>query len=170
MTREEIIEEIKQIATDNNGVPPGKQKFHNETGISDSVWEKYWARWGDALCEAGFTPNVWQVPHEEEFLIESYIRLIREIGRFPTVRELRLKRGSDPKFPSRGPFSRLGSKSSAASRIVEFCRARGGYEDVIKVCEPLATASAARTQTKGDAAPELGFVYLLKSGRHYKIG
>jgi hypothetical protein len=95
MTKEQILNEIKRIAADNNGVPPGKQKFHTETGISDSTWEKYWARWGDALREAGFPPNAWQIPHEEEFLIESYIRLIRELGRFPVLRELRLKRRSD---------------------------------------------------------------------------
>src|SRR5437588_3328607 len=92
MTKEQILNEIKRIAADNSGVPPGKQRFSTETGISESAWSgKYWARWGDALREAGFSPNVWQVPHQEEFLIESYIRFIRELGRFPVLRELRLK-------------------------------------------------------------------------------
>jgi hypothetical protein len=113
---------------------------------------------------------VWQVPHEEEFLIESYVRLIRELGRFPVKRELKLKRRVDSTFPSEGSLSRLGSKAKTVLRIIEFCGARGGYDDVIKICRPLATQPSARTETKEDAAPEFGFVYLLKSGRHYKIG
>ncbi|PYL57707.1 MAG: hypothetical protein DMF30_05315 [Verrucomicrobia bacterium] len=171
MTKEQILNEIKRIAADNSGVPPGKQRFSTETGISESAWSgKYWARWGDALREAGFPPNVWQVPHQEEFLIESYIRLIRELGRFPVLRELRLKRRADSSFPSTGSLNRFGSKATTASRIIKLCRARGGYDDVIKLCETFATEPAARAEAKADAEPEFGFVYLLKSGRHYKIG
>jgi len=167
MTKEQILNEIRRIAADNDGVPPGKQRFSTETGINESAWSgKYWARWGDALREAGFPPNVWQVPHREEFLIESYIRLIREFGRFPVLRELRLKRRVDSSFPSTGSLNRFGSKAATASRIIEFCRARGGYDDVIKICEPLATQPASRSETVAYAEPEFGFVYLLKSGRY----
>ena len=125
---------------------------------------------GRCTSEAGFPPNVWQVPHQEEFLIESYIRLIRELGRFPVLRELRLKRRADSSFPSTGSLNRFGSKATTASRIIKLCRARGGYDDVIKLCETFATEPAARAEAKADAEPEFGFVYLLKSGRHYKIG
>lgn len=95
--------------------------------------------------------------------------LIRELGRFPVKRELKLKRRVDSTFPSEASLSRLGSKAKTVLRIIEFCGARGGYDDVIKICRPFATQPSARTETKEDA-PEFGFVYLLKSGRHYKIG
>jgi hypothetical protein len=59
MTKEEILDEIKRIAAANDSIPPGAQRFRSETGISESAWSgKYWARWGDALREAGFSPNV----------------------------------------------------------------------------------------------------------------
>jgi hypothetical protein len=171
MTKEQILEEIRRIAAKNKGTPPGAQKFRSETGISESAWSgKYWARWGDALRDAGFPPNVWQAPHKEEFLIESYIHLIRELGHFPVSRELSLKRRLDSNFPSEGAFSRLGSKATAVSRIIDFCRTRSGYDDVIKICEPLATQLPARREARADAESEFGFVYLLKSGRYYKIG
>ncbi|SRR6266498_910430 len=170
MTKEQILHEIKRVAAENNGVPPGKQRFTTETGISESAWEKYWARWGDALQDAGLSRNVWQGPHEEEFLIDSYIRLTRELGHFPVVRELRLKRRADPKFPNASSFARLESKASAASRIIESCRGRGGYDDVIKICEPVLAETTVKTEAALKPEPNFGFVYLLKSGRHYKIG
>jgi hypothetical protein len=93
MTKEEILAEIKRIAAENDGVPPGRRKFSSETGITEGVWSgKYWLRWSDALGEAGFAPNVWQLPYEEQFLIENYIRRIRELGHFPVTRELKLTR------------------------------------------------------------------------------
>jgi hypothetical protein len=80
MTKEQILEEIRHIAATNNGVPPGSHRFKTETGIGESAWSgKYWARWGDALREAGFPPNVWQTPHSEDVFVQSYIRLIRAI-------------------------------------------------------------------------------------------
>jgi len=170
VTKDRILAEIKRIARECGGIPPGKQKFETETGIGESSWSgRFWARWGDALREAGFSPNAWQVPHEKEFLIQSYVRLIRELGRFPVKRELSLKRKSDLTFPASTTFARLGSKSIAAKQIMDYCRTRAGYEDVIKICEPVAIDSK-KDDVKREDEAEIGFVYLLKSGRHYKIG
>ena len=171
MTKEHILNEITRIAAANNGVPPGSQRFKTDTGIGESAWSgKYWARWGDALREAGFSPNLWQAPHSEEVFVQAYIRLIREIGHFPTVREISLKRRQDSSVPSSGSFKRFGSKPVAANRIIEFCRNNQGYEDVITICEPVALESPARDERTSMSPAVEGFVYLIKSGRHYKIG
>jgi hypothetical protein len=59
MSKEEILDEIKRITAANDGIPPDAQRFRSETGISESASSgKYWARWGDALREAGFSPKV----------------------------------------------------------------------------------------------------------------
>jgi len=171
MTKEQILDEIRRIAAANNGVLPGTQRFRTETGISESAWSgKYWARWGDALREAGFSPNVWQLPHSDDVFVQSYIRLICGLGHFPAVRELSLKRREDSSFPSSGAFARFGSKTTAARRIIEFCRQNNGYEDVISICEPVAVESSPRTDKTSTPQVVEGFVYLIKSGRHYKIG
>ena len=53
---------------------------------------------------------------------------------------------------------------------MDFCRAKSGFEDVLGLCE------GALKVTTNDAAPtpkakiRTGFVYLMKSGPHYKIG
>jgi len=58
MIREHILQEIKRTAEANHGVPLGWRKFAEETGIRDRDWlGKHWARWGEAVREAGYTPN-----------------------------------------------------------------------------------------------------------------
>ena len=57
-TRARIIAHIRGIAAENGGVPPGKMQFQSKTGIKPSAWAgRLWARWSDALREAGFAPN-----------------------------------------------------------------------------------------------------------------
>jgi hypothetical protein len=54
---------------------------------------------------------------------------------------------------------------------VEYCENRNGYNDLVALCRPI--AEKARDETAHvEAEPEdvVGFVYLMKSGRHYKIG
>ena len=58
MNKTHILEEIKRTAKENDGVPLGRIKFESETGIKETDWfGKYWARWGEAVREAGFIPN-----------------------------------------------------------------------------------------------------------------
>jgi hypothetical protein len=58
VSKKYIIEQIQKVALKNGGSPPGKQSFETETGISENDWSgRYWARWSDAIREAGFEPN-----------------------------------------------------------------------------------------------------------------
>jgi hypothetical protein len=58
MKKQEILDEIKRTAAANGGKPPGSRTFATETGIQESEWlGKHWARWGDAVHEAGLVPN-----------------------------------------------------------------------------------------------------------------
>ena len=59
-----------------------------------------------------------------------------------------------------------------AAAILEHCRARSGFEDVIAACEEVIktdTSSAAKEKESRDHGI-VGSVYLIKSGRYYKIG
>ena len=176
MERDHIVSEIKRTAEMSGGTPLGQGRFFQETRIKVSDWKgKFWVRWGDALREAGLEPNRFgSDAHDRTFLIEKLIGLARELGHLPSVWELRLKARQEPGFPSQIAFSRwLGSKRQVAVRIREYCNGRDGYDDILALCTPIPNASSGLAQSAVRAEPsgeDFGSVYLVKSGRHYKIG
>jgi Meiotically up-regulated gene 113 len=171
MNKQHILDEIIRTAEKNEGRPLGRQKFFSETGIKESDWYgKYWARWSDALKEAGYTPNTKQGSYDEDWLVEQLISLIREIRRFPVFGELRLKARKDKGFPSHTTFTRLGNKAETARKILDYCRQRSGYDDVIDICQSITYVEPKADEVEETEDSDLGYVYLIKSGRFYKIG
>jgi hypothetical protein len=173
MTKEHILSEIRRTASANGGAPLGLERFFAETGIKSSDWHgKFWARWGDALKEAGFQPNQLNAARTTEDLLNNLAGLVRELGRFPVMGEIRLKARRDPKFPSHNAFGRFGGKRALAAQLEKYCRGRGEV-DLAELC-----AAAAKTSDAEEAEgvpeqtipSELGYVYLMKAGRFYKIG
>ena len=84
MDKQFILDEIRRTATSHCGQPLGSQKFERETGIRRSDWlGKYWRNWGEALSEAGFTPNEFCRAYDDQHLLEQFVSLIRELKRLP---------------------------------------------------------------------------------------
>jgi len=91
MDKQGILNEIKRTAEANGGVPLGTARFLQETGIREADWGgKFWVRWGDALREAGLEPNLFNQAYDTKMIIEKFVSLIRELGKFPVRRELQL--------------------------------------------------------------------------------
>jgi hypothetical protein len=163
-----ILEEIRRTTIENDGKPLGHRKFENETGIKYHDWlGKYWARWGDALKEAGFTPNKLTSAFTEDFILEKLCGLIRELGYFPSAADRRLKRNKDKTFPADGVFERIGNQRTLKLKVVSYCKQRG-IEDVIKLFQ---IPESGEEKKKINTTIEIvGTVYLIKSGKFYKIG
>jgi len=176
VTKDHILAEITRTARQNEGVPVGQDRFRSETGIREGDWlGKYWARWNDAVTEAGLQPNTRTEAYGEEHLLATLAILCKELGRFPTRSEIMLKRRSDKNFPAAKTFERLGSKAELAARLARFCTDRGGYEDVAGLCVALCRGverdgSVAERASGRVSEEQFGYVYLLKSGRYYKVG
>jgi hypothetical protein len=176
MTKEDIIKEIQRTASENDNVPLGISKFFQATGIKDDDWKgKYWARWGDAVREAGFTPNkfITQSVNEDSDLLEKYIALTRETGRFPVKAELQLHKKTNKAFPNEFVFlRRFGSKIKLIARLAQYCENQPGYEDILALCSVVKTESFVDDSDTDLENARVGYVYLLKHGsRHeYKIG
>lgn len=173
MERGEIISEIRRTAILNGGKALGVDRFENETGIRQADWSgKYWARWGDALKEAGYAPNKLMEAFDEDALLAQLAETIRELGRFPTRRELMLKKRADPAFPYHQVFSRrFASSDGMASAVIKRFSDVPEMADVVEVCrQRQETKKRPSSPERALPTPELGEVYLFKSGRYYKIG
>jgi hypothetical protein len=173
MEKEHIIAEIRRTAQENNGVAVGQKRFERETGIKQSDWRGiYWTDWTHAVQEAGYEGNVWNDAYDDEFLVEKLVQLTRELGSFPTKAHIQLKRRGDDSFPSAGPFRRLGAKADLAAKVLEYCAGRPALQTVADICAPIARSPRAVPAVEGRSPePEVyGFVYLMKSGGHFKIG
>jgi hypothetical protein len=171
MKRDYILREIRRTAEANGGVPLGRLRFFNETGIKEYDWRgKFWARWNDAVREAGYVPNEAQGAYQDEFLLGEFVALSRELGHLPTDSEMRLKVRSNPRFPSTKSFRRFGSKAELVRQVAEYCRSRAGHLEVLAMCEQYAPRGPVALEDARIPAEEFGFVYLIKSGRFYKIG
>src|SRR5712671_5895109 len=161
MTKQHILDEIKRTAKENNDGPLGWRKFFSVTGIKENDWcGKYWVRWSEAIEEAGFSVNSFGLGYDEEFLLKSFVALIKELGHFPIKAEMKMKRLKDDSFPSEKAFRQFGNKGSLAKKIFEFCKTNGGHDDVITICEPWCNCDSL---PKNDSREkfEIGFVYLL---------
>ncbi len=147
-------------------------KFYRVTGIKESDWSgRYWARWSDALAEAGYPPNALQGPLDELDLLRSLVEAIDSLGKWPTSAELRLYGRSVADFPSHNTFRRLGSKLSQARAILTHSDELGTPTQVLAICEAI-TASYVENSEPSDrpTARPKGSVYLVRSGRFHKIG
>lgn len=155
------------------GKPVGVKRFTDSTGIGQWEWMgRYWARWSEAVREAGYEPGEWstQVQSDDE-LLRILADLTREFGRVPTIAELRMRRLSDPSQPAADAFRRrCGDKAVIHDRLLAFADAEPDLADVAKMLAGTAPRSQSRTTTTAPDPLVTGVVYLLRMGEFHKIG
>ena len=171
MDKRHILLEIARTAALHGGVTLGRERFFQETGIKESDWMgKFWARWSDAVKEAGGIPNRLNAPLDEAVLLESYVSLVRELGRVPVVNELKLKARQVPGFPSHNTFRRFGNKEEQIKKVIEYCSGKPGDTDVLQIAGAWGFKEEALIDDDGATEGSPGYVYLLKASRYFKIG
>jgi Meiotically up-regulated gene 113 len=170
MDKQHILDEIRRTARANNGVALGRQRFETETGVKYWDWYgKFWTRWSDAVREAGLKANRMAEAFDDEFLLEKLVGLTRQLGRVPAQGDVLMARRRDPAFPSEKTFRRFGSKAQRIGRVVAYCDASSGRDDVANLWRQI-PAQRGEDREIARAQEVFGFVYLTKSGRFYKIG
>ena len=157
------------LAAQNGGQAPGSRAFESATGIIESKWRgKYWARWGDALIEAGFSPNQWTGKSDAESIISGLIIACRHYRRFPTNSEIDLLRKSIPTLTTpKAIKSNLGSRPDVIAAVALQIGNNPEFSDILAM---LPTAAPIRARLPSGTKAVDGHVYLIKSGDFYKVG
>ena len=175
MTKQHILGLIQSTARDNGGTPLGVDRFEAETGIRESAWRgRYWARWSEAVREAGLTPNARPPKTEGDVLLAHLAAFVRDLGRYPTVAEMRMRKRVDASFPNHRVLERSGSRPELVARLHAFCERTSGWSDVAALCEAMTAPSDDDAESSGADDLTEGFVYLalMRVGREkrFKIG
>ncbi len=177
ISKEEILSEIRKFVAAHDGEIPGERRFATATRMKESAWKgKYWARWTDAVREAGYDPNAKNQKIPDENILEQLAAFITKLGYFPIRDEINIQARTAPGFPVWQTIKkRFGGMPETAAAILEFSR-KAGDPVLAELCEarlkrevlkPTPTGNS-RTPTNAKA----GFVYLKYSPslRLYKIG
>ncbi len=144
--RDRIIEQLKSIAKTNAGAAPGVRAFERETGIRESDWRGiYWARWSDAVREAGLEPNDYQAKLDPDLMMAKLAAALRHYGRMPTFAEMRLYGQSDPTFPSDRTIAKhFKGMKDMKQRLAAWMSERSDYADISGVCQEFRVGAGVR--------------------------
>jgi hypothetical protein len=173
LTKDDVLREIRRIAAENGGVAPGRIAFFDATGIRESDWSgRWWTTWGAAVREAGLEPQRLNPRLDDQLVLAAAAGIVRKLGRFPTSAEIRFECNADPALPSHNTFRRFGGLGGLQTRLREFSAEHGLSDVAAAMGEQPGKLVAADPVLDGEGAQVLaeGFVYLIKSGRHFKIG
>lgn len=175
--KQQIIDAITSIVS-RDGKAPGIMTFEAETGIKQSDWRgRYWARWSDALKEAGIEPNSLTERIDEATILEALARATLHYEHLPTDSELRMFKKSDSSMPSTGAIGRaFPSKRDWVSALLDHCCERSQFSKVISLCEEYLEEQKPNEENTMPQSDSLhtGEVYLFKMSvgreKRYKIG
>lgn len=175
MKKQFILDEIRRTAEANDGRPLGRVRFEKETGIREGDWSgRYWARWGEAVNEAGFAPNRLNAPIDSDVVIGQLATLTRALGRIPVKAEMQMHRRQNADFPSHNVFARFGGREGLVRALAVYCSRHAGHDDVAAICSAATAGETLGVSDSDNEELEVGYVYLalMKVGREkrYKIG
>src|SRR5262249_38565223 len=168
LSAESIIETYRALVNERGGVPVGERVFTRETRISRYHWMGgIWRSWSAFQEAAGYSPNDPTQKIADELLLRRFAELALERGEVPTEADLNLKRKEDPSFPGKLVFRRWGSRDALLTAVSEYCDGKAQFAAVLEL---LRQGNSSRIDHRLDSLRVSGFVYLLRSGKYYKVG
>lgn len=168
-TKEEILDEIRRIASEHAGSLSLK-KFIELSNLSErQVRGRYWATWNEALAEAGIDTKHFSTPKsDEKVVVAALAQLTEELGSWPTETQLTVERHRNPSFPSIHVFRRLNKEMFLPAKVFAYCTEIDGLFTAKEVAQAKMEANAPQESKTEDSIA--GYVYMMRSGKRYKIG
>ena len=171
MTKDAIVKRIRELAAERGG-HVSFNVFLSETGIKDK-WlrrQEWWTGWNNLLSEIGLETKKFDVPRTPESRIaEAVAVVIEREGRWPTEDDLARERKKDRSFPSLGVISPL-RRSGALARMIVALGEKSEHFSKASMIAKKYLPTETDTVDIGPNEKVKGYVYMLRSGRSYKIG
>ncbi len=171
MTKDLVAQRIYALAKERGG-HVSLDAFLSETGIKDK-WlrtQPWFEGWNNLLQELGLATKSFQVPRSQpEAIARAVGALIAREGKWPTEDELVRERRRDDAFPSLKVIRPLRKSGALAELIVRAAASDATLASAAAIAssnlpiEPALDVSLANERVRG-------YVYMLRSGRRYKIG
>ena len=171
-TREYILKEILRCAEE-RGKTPSEKIFYEYAGVGIYDLHKFgWPNYGELVREVKLIPNKFdKTKYSHKQLCNLFIKVIREKGKWPTRGLLDVKHLNDNNFPDSSTFyKKLGLTQDLALTILQYVKDRRGYDDVVKICNPILEKYKKTNESSGADEIKRGFVYLGFQHNDYKIG
>ena len=167
-SKESIIDAYNDLITTHGGKHIGEGVFKRETGISPYYWRGgLWRSWSAFQADAGHTPNSPTQKIADEIILHRFAELALERNEIPTQADLKLKRKEDPTFPGADAFRRFGNRDVLLAKVTEYCE---GNPQFLPVLQHLKQGFSSSLGHRLESFQIKGFVYLLRSGKNYKLG
>ena len=169
MDKPQITRRLTQLASERGG-HIAFRAFIAATGLSER-WlrdQPWFQGWNALLKEVGLETKSFKVDRTPpETIAEAVAELITRSGKWPTEDELRREKAQNASFPSATIISPMRKTGELARLIVELGVVRPGFAAAAEI--------AAKHQVHAPDAVGVdervkGYVYMLRSGRSYKIG
>jgi hypothetical protein len=171
-SKEEIINEVRKWSEENGGRTPSEKIIREELKIPKWDWITYWTKVTDFQRDAGLTPHIFDnTKYTKSDLCNLFVKLIREIGKWPGRDQLDYKRRQDPKFPASVTFyKQLGLTGDLAQSILEYIKDKKDHEDIVSICRIIIEKYKNKSESSENSDIEKGYVYLGLQHGDYKIG
>ncbi len=173
MTKDEVIQRIKQLSA------AGEQHvsyrgFLAETGVKDK-WlrtQEWFGSWNSLLSEAGLSTREFRTTRiAPEVIVEAVVRLVERIGTWPTDDELRREKKRNSEFPSESVITSMRRSGELARLFIELGKTNERFAAALAHAPKSFTLVVpAMPSAEGPDERVKGYVYMLRSGRSYKIG
>ena len=168
LSREKIIKSYQRQVSEHDGHVIGSGVFIRESGIPKYYWNGgYWSSWTAFQSECGFEPNSPTERTPDEILLKRFVELSIELKKIPTEADRMIKRRSDSSFPAKSTFRRWGSQDVLIQKAIEYCHDHDEFSEALFI---LQQGVSAATNSRFSSKVVKGFVYLIRSGKKYKIG
>src|SRR3990172_9399816 len=169
-SQKEIIDKYRELRTKIERRPTSKE-FYSETGITKHVAEVAFGNQAFSKIQraAGDEPHKFGIPGRspDEFF-QIYGNVIRDLKEVPTRAEWKRRKAK----PTADSYLRKLKVSwrQMPFAFQEWAIKQSGWEDVIQICKTHCMNLKQDPDESEESLPSVGYVYLMKSGKHYKIG